>query len=284
MKRPKCYYCHSNEVKKLRRLSENWVYKCTECGLGFQHPLPSKERIRKYYQESVYPSVWGEHSGSFGKMKKITYKWIFSHLPKGGGKKLIDIGTGYGFCLAEAKKRGYKALGIEPSTQLAKIAKKESGVKVINKFIEDAKLRNDFYDVVCIFDTIEHLENPLLSFQQVVNLVRKKGYIVITTPDFESWSAKVLEKYWFHLKDEHYYYFSCKQLSRFLRKNGFRIVKCIPQKRPLTLAYLENHLQTYPIPFFSFFLHKVVSIFPQTIKDRVFTFYDGNLLLIARKK
>lgn len=283
MSETKCYYCKSSKVNRVRKLSKNWVYRCSRCGLGFQNPLPSEKEIRNYYLSSIYPEVWGKHTESFGKMKKATYKWIFSHLPWGGGEKLLDIGTGYGFCLSEAGKKNYEATGVEPSEKLAKIAEKTGNTKVVRGFFEDSKFPPDSFKVVSIFDTLEHVRKPFEFLKKAINLVKPKGYLVISTPDYGSLSSRFLERFWFHLKDEHYFYFSGEFLGKFFENEGFRIIEAVPQKRPLSLAYLENHFRIYPIPIFSPILHKLILWLPRKIKSKIFSIYDGNLFLIAQK-
>jgi len=278
-----CPYCNSREVGQVRELTSSCVFRCKECGLGFQFPPPSHKEIRKYYTESVYPEVWGKHRGPFREMKKLTYKWVFRHLPKGEEKELLDIGTGYGFFLVEAKRHGYKPIGIEPSVQLAEIAQEESGAEVINEFFEDIEFNPHTFDVVSLLDTLEHTESPWTVLRKAASLVKPGGYLVMTTPDYGSFSARILGKFWFHLKDEHYFYFLGKFLERSLVSEGFRIVKLIPQKRPLTLAYLENHFRIYSIPILSPILYRLVSLLPVRLKNKVLSIYDGNLFLIAQK-
>lgn len=279
----RCPNCSSKKVNKLRRLTFNYVYQCTSCSLGFQYPQPTKEQIKKYYQQSVYPQVWGNHQGSFGQMKRITYRWIFDHLEKGGGRKLLDVGTGYGFCLLEAQKRGYQPVGIEPSPQLSKISHR-AGIKIINDFFENIHLNKKSFFVVSQFDTIEHILNPWQMLKKAVTLIAPGGFLVITTPDITSFSARLMGKLWFHLKDEHYYYFSPDILAKLLEKEGLTVSKCLPQKRPLTLAYIENHLRIYPIPLLSAIFKRLISWLPTSLKNQVFTVFDGNLLMIAQKK
>lgn len=280
----RCPNCDGKKVNKLRKLSSNFVYRCSSCILGFQYPLPKKDQIKNYYEQSIYPEVWGKASGSFGQMKRITYHWIFDHLEKGKGRKLLDVGTGYGFCLLEASRRGYQPIGIEPSSQLSTISQRRTGVKIINDFFENVHLDKRSFFIVSLFDTIEHILNPWQMLKKAVSLITPGGYLVITTPDITSFSAKLMDQLWFHFKDEHYYYFSPDILTKLLGKEGFTVTKCIPQKRPLTLAYIENHLRIYPLPLLSAILKRIISWLPAALKNQVFTVYDGNLLMIAQKK
>ncbi|QQG43504.1 MAG: class I SAM-dependent methyltransferase [Candidatus Daviesbacteria bacterium] len=216
-------------------------------------------------------------------MKKITYQWIFKHLGKGRGEKLLDIGTGYGFALLEAKRKGYQPVGIEPSPELSKIASKAHGVKVINDFFENVKFPIESFHLVSMFDSIEHMLNPQASLKKAAALVKPGGFLVITTPDINSLSAKLFYKYWFHLKNEHYYYFNKEILKNLLLKNGFTVKISMGQKRPLTLKYIENHFRIYPIPFLSITFRHLLSLVPTKIKNKIFTIYDGNLFMVAQK-
>lgn len=285
-----CPYCKrltSWQVKFLERTS---ILGCKFCQIGFQYPLPKKAEIKNYYQDTIYTKVWGDPFGPFKAMKQKTYRRILKHLPSNASPKtFLDIGCGYGLFLPEAQQQGMKAIGIEPSPALAKIASQVSKTKVKNGFFNDSKIIfNEQFDIVAMIDVIEHFQNPWQALEKALSLVKAGQFLILTTPDFSSPSRKILGKFWPHFKNEHYFYLSGFFLKKYLPKKGFRLLTLVSQPRVYSLNYLENHFQTYPIPLFSVLLSFVLSYLPRHFKKQTFfvpgPLFNGNLLLIAQKE
>ena len=57
--------------------------------------------------------------------------------------RLLDIGTGCGFFLADAQKRGWKVKGIEPSIQSVEVARRQYGLGIYNGTLQE------LYDMMC---------------------------------------------------------------------------------------------------------------------------------------
>ena len=94
-----------------------------------------------------------------------------------------------------ARQRGWKGVGIEPSDHAASIARAK-GLDVRTGAVESCELPAESFDLVTMYDVIEHLPDPASTIQRVADLVSPSGILVINTPDSGSALARVLGKNW----------------------------------------------------------------------------------------
>ena len=79
------------------------------------------------------------------------------------------------------------------------------------------------FDVITLWDLIEHLRNPLKSLKQINRIMKPRGLLVIWTPNVKN--AVVLKENWVGYKTlQHLYFFSGDSLNTMLGKAGFKIV------------------------------------------------------------
>lgn len=137
--------------------------------------------------------------------------------------KMLEVGSATGVMLKLFTNRGWDALGIEPSGSSQETKKK--GLRVINVKFEDAKLPNDYFDLVVLNHTLEHMANPKLVLKRINTLLRDGGIVFIDVPNFGSLSSKLLGKRWSYLlPEEHKSQFAKESLTKLLKDNGFKVL------------------------------------------------------------
>lgn len=99
-------------------------------------------------------------------------------------KKVLDIGCGGGLFLSKMKQAGADVLGIELSDTRAYYAKTKHGIEVIKRPIEDEYWRQYFgtFDVVTLWDVIEHVNYPLSTLRAAAHMLKSGGILLIDTP------------------------------------------------------------------------------------------------------
>jgi hypothetical protein len=76
-----------------------------------------------------------------------------------------------------------------------------------------------------MFDTIEHLKDPLSTLQRVRENLRPGGFTFISTGDVQSLTARLLRAKWRLLTPpQHLWFFSARSLPLLLDRLGFRVV------------------------------------------------------------
>jgi len=119
-------------------------------------------------------------------------------LPDGlAGKKLLEIGSGYGMLVALARKEfSVEAYGIEPSEQFEGTF--TTSIQVLSEMgiqerliqqgtAEELPYDNEQFDVVYSSNVLEHVNNPQKVFKESIRVTKKGGYITAVIPNYGSW-------------------------------------------------------------------------------------------------
>lgn len=141
-------------------------------------------------------------------------------------KRLFEIGSAYGFFLAVARERFGAVEGIDISVDATAYAATELGLSVYAGDFLEHTLRSA-PDVVCLWDTIEHVQHPHLYIEKAVTHMTKRGLLGITTGDIGSLVARWRGPKWRQIHPPtHLHYFSKDTLTRLLRKYGCDVRYC----------------------------------------------------------
>lgn len=100
------------------------------------------------------------------------------------GRRVLDIGCGGGLFLAKMKEAGADVLGIELSDTRAYYAKTKHGLNVVKRAVEDEYWRefHGTFDVVTLWDVIEHVNYPLATLRAAAEMLKPGGILLIDTP------------------------------------------------------------------------------------------------------
>ena len=205
------------------------IVKCNNCSLMYVNPRITSEQILANYVRVEDPTYLVEQIG-----RELTFQKHLAELHKitgiPAGRKILDVGSYTGVFVSLAGKAGWNAFGVEPSKWAVEQAAK-SGLNITEGTLESANFPKNNFDVITMWDVIEHLDDPYNSILSARTLLKKDGLLVIHTMDVDSLAAKILGKRWPWLMEMHIYYFSQRTMSEMLKKAGFEIIKSGPQGR-----------------------------------------------------
>ncbi|HAN00663.1 MAG TPA: class I SAM-dependent methyltransferase [Marinilabiliales bacterium] len=283
-----CTICTHPGTKPKYNLPYSILFECGHCKTQFLSPQPTEHRLTEIYSRDYYTS-WGVNNQGFDLVRKMKYQTATSYLkkikkikPEG---KLLDIGCAFGFFLEAARDEGFEPFGIEFSKFSSDYAKKNiSNDHVHCGTIENSPFPNQYFDVITMFDLIEHTRQPIVTFQTSVARLKQDGLIVITTPDTGSWSNKLLGKKWLHYKEEHLFYFNRKSLNVIAAKAGLQIVHTESCKKTFNLNYVFTQFAIYKLPVISRMFKGLAKIIPDSWQHKTFGFAIGELLVILKKE
>ena len=217
----------------------------------YLNPRPSKKEIGDYYPSKTYYSYQPiERRGLRDKIASLTRKSapgysqnlpiykrllmksffkLFSSrvviVPFKNNGKILDIGCGSGVFLKEMNDLGWDSYGVDID-KLATEYANSIGLKVFWGEISDAHYPAEFFDVVTIKSTIEHLHNPFVVLNEVNRILKKDGVLILATPNIDCYEAKIFGRFWSHLSvPQHLYFFSLDTLTDALQKSGFSVQK-----------------------------------------------------------
>jgi 2-polyprenyl-3-methyl-5-hydroxy-6-metoxy-1,4-benzoquinol methylase len=218
----------------------NDIYQCNSCGFMQCHKL---NNVLNYYVDMKDKSYIETSEQRSLQMQKIIES--FNKVKKRG--KLLDVGAGSGLLVAKANSAGYVAEGIEPSVWLYESAI-ENNLKMYLGTLPHKKIKNK-YDVVCLIDVIEHVNNPVGMLNEVNNILDNNGIGVLITPDVGSVMARILKWKWWHFRIAHIGYFNKKTIELCLNNSGFEIVSISKPSWYFLADYLFSRISNY-MPLF----------------------------------
>jgi SAM-dependent methyltransferase len=147
--------------------------------------------------------------------------------------RLLEIGSGYGLFLATARDLGYAVQGVELSRTGSGHARSVLGLDVYCGQLSQAP--NDEADIICFWDTLEHVPDPLDFLQEVRRRLRPDGVFALSVPYFSSLPARLLRSRWWTLKPEqHIWHFTPGTLQLLAARAGLVITSVT--KSPLRRA------------------------------------------------
>jgi SAM-dependent methyltransferase len=199
------------------------VASCATCGSHFvPDPVPDPAR----YDESYFAGTGVCGYGGYLQDRELILanfarraRWLKSI---GAGPRVLDVGAAYGFFVAAARAEGFDAIGLDPVPPCGAFAARELGVEIRTGRIESAALAPGSFDVITLFDVIEHLAAPAAALRRIRTLLAPGGMVVIETGDLGGLLARTVGSRWYYYDPpQHLTYFSLDSLAHVLQANGF---------------------------------------------------------------
>lgn len=142
------------------------------------------------------------------------------------GMNLLDVGCSSGALLAIAKDRGFKVWGVEPAHEAAQTAIR-AGFQVHEGYLSDARYPSGHFDVITLFEIVEHLRDPVEVVAECARILKPGGVLVVNTPNAHSWSAETLGGQWegFSLfgLGGHISFFSPRSMGELAKRTGLSV-------------------------------------------------------------
>ncbi len=214
------------------------IVQCKTCGLVYTTPRLDGSQILDSYVAVEDPLYLEERDGRVLTFERHLRPLEKLHAPPG---RLLDVGAYTGVFVEIAAQHGWEAWGVEPSRWAVDQAQAR-GLKMIEGTLATAGLDDASFDVVTLWDVIEHLADPFTEVQQAHRLLKPGGLLAVHTMDIESPFARVMGPHWPWLMEMHIYYFSRRTLSVMLEKAGFTVLRAEPQGRYLRLGYFATRI------------------------------------------
>lgn len=248
-----CNLCGSSERQPFCPENGLGLVQCQQCGLVYVSPRPDSTELYALYGETYFHN---NESGVVGYTDYIadeqnirqTSNRRLKHLEqfvKPG--QMLDVGCATGFFIDEAKKRGWQVQGLDVSSFAVEYAREHFGLDVRHGSFTELEYPQAAYDLVSLWDVIEHVPDPTAYVRRAAELLRRDGIVVLATPDVDSIPAKLAGKRWvgYKLSEEHIYYFSVKTLTKMLNDAGFDVVNVRHVGKYVTLRLFLNRLGMY---------------------------------------
>jgi 2-polyprenyl-3-methyl-5-hydroxy-6-metoxy-1,4-benzoquinol methylase len=279
-----CNLCGSSERQPYCPENGLGLVQCQQCGLVYVSPRPDPAELYALYGETYFHN---NESGVVGYTNYIAdeqnirqtsdrrLKHVERFVKPG---KMLDVGCATGFFIDEAKKRGWQVQGLDVSSFAVEYAREHFGLDVQHGSFTELDYPKGAYDLVSLWDVIEHVPDPTSYVRRTAELLRKDGVVVLATPDVGSIPARLTGKRWvgYKLSEEHIYYFSVQTLTKMLNDAGFDVVNVRHVGKYVTLRLFLNRLGMY-FPW----LAKLLELGERTFKLSEWSLYINPFDIVA---
>lgn len=153
----------------------------------------------------------------------VRKKWIFDKITKfvNPPAQILDAGCGTGNVSSFLAEKGFNVTGCDYYEEAFNIS--WPGFKKVRGDVSNLPFKNNSFDVVGLFDVIEHLENDIKPLKEAARVINKDGIVAVTVPAKEElWSQ--IDESSFHKRR-----YSKKYLDQILYESGLK---------PLLIEYM----------------------------------------------
>ncbi|PKN00415.1 MAG: hypothetical protein CVU78_01315 [Elusimicrobia bacterium HGW-Elusimicrobia-2] len=230
------------------------IHKCANCGFVFLSPMPSRDEMAAFYFDEYY----GNNSGVSGNLSATIFslfrflrgKRIYRYKKTG---RILDVGCGDGSFLNLMKLSRWEVAGVETAeTGIKRCAQKKINAQ------HDINFPDEYFDVITLWHSLEHIENPPGILKKLYRVLSKKGKLIISVPNIESMEYVLFKRSWFHLDlPRHLRHFSPGTLKKLLLKAGFRTLRISHYSFEYNPYGLFQTIANVFTPEFNFFYNTV---------------------------
>jgi 2-polyprenyl-3-methyl-5-hydroxy-6-metoxy-1,4-benzoquinol methylase len=226
--------CNNNKIRYIvrdilldRPQNKYSFVQCERCGLIFQNPRPSLVEMASHYPETYVPYQVNSKEQPFLLRRAYQYGYrsrarYISDYKKNG--TLLDVGCSNGEFLEYMKsQRGWEVSGVEISQYAAQVAKSK-GLTIFTGTLEKAAFPKASFDVVTLWDVLEHIHDPRSTLTEIRRILRPGGLLTFRVPNGDSFDSVLFGQFWAGLDaPRHLYVYTHETIRHLLAETGFKI-------------------------------------------------------------
>ena len=223
-----CHLCKNKISKIFITFKKYQLRKCLKCDVIFNNLNLKKFQKSDFFKENKVNlkdfkeemiKTFNYRKKNFG-LERLEYikKKIFPNQKK---INVLDLGCGSGYFLSVLNDNNIKNKGIDLDKSRINFCKsKKLNVELSNLSNE----KNNSYDLITMFDAIEHFYNPILELKNAATKLKPKSYILAYTPNINSLSFELMKSELnLFAVFRHICFFNEKSLKYLCKKTGLKI-------------------------------------------------------------
>lgn len=217
------------------------IVQCQVCGMIFACPQPEELNEESEYglaEVQEYMSELTSRKQTFAAGLDLVERFVRQG-------KILDVGCLTGIFLDVARQRGWQVAGLDPSAAACATAQTYFGLEVWQGVLPDPRITVESFDVVTLWDVIEHVSDPGALVRECWQALRPGGLLVLGTPDIGSLLARIMGGRWMWIVRVHLHYFSRDTISRLLENADFKVKHIQSQSRYFTFGHMVYRLGGY---------------------------------------
>lgn len=202
-------------------LSKVSITECNTCVAAWQWPFHRTTEESAAEFDTAYTAQIEESYFDPSKraaIGKLQQQFISKYSVNPG--KLLDVGCGDGCFANIMASHGWDVTGLDPALPLSTTHSNQlDAAKLIRGTFSD--LPDDkFYDVITLWDVVEHVENPLALITEVASRLAPGGLLVVETGNYQSEGRITAGERWWNYQLDHRWYLAPPQLKQMMAHAG----------------------------------------------------------------
>lgn len=223
-----CPVCAADEGRRYCEKHGAVYLRCPRCSHVYLETFPTEEELTELYATRKSPH--GSEAKAAWDFSDAKYRFFYRPILQtaeelNGVGRLLDVGCSNGAFLHAAGRSGWEATGVELETHSFEVARAR-GLRVHNQDLASCSFPDESFDVVTMWQLIEHLRAPRELLAEIRRVLRPNGVLALSTPNVDSIGWWLLKQEWKAVEPEvHLHLFSSSSLERAVEDAGFRVAK-----------------------------------------------------------
>jgi SAM-dependent methyltransferase len=219
---PRCFVCGSGRSSLLLRAANGFpIQRCADCGVAFtdDRDAPPASSLYPAFDQTSSNMLTGVRS-ALSVFLRRREAVVRSLKPSG---RLLDFGCGGGAFARWMAGRGYDVVGLEPFSLDEPIT--SDHLTLLRAPLEDVEASLGTFDVITLWQVLEHLRNPVQVLERLRRHLRPDGVLLVSVPNLRSWQSELFRGRWFHLDPpRHLIHFDPDTLRACLERAGLSVI------------------------------------------------------------
>jgi len=232
--------------------------RCLRCGCLFMTPCPTQAQIRGFY-----PSA-NEHYAYASRKPPALYRvartvsqwrqpgrralgWILPFVAVDPPGTVLDVGCGSGHFLNFMTSHAWSTWGLDISEEATRNASASHTI-VTSPDSADAQLPADCFDLITLFQVLEHIPNPVASLTNLARSLKPGRILVLNTPNADCFPARKFGADWRGLEcPRHVVLYKPASLAAVFERSGLGLLGAcaLVPRPPISLAHLSFEMKAF---------------------------------------
>ena len=190
-----CPTCGSDQPAPELEKDHMRIVRCGACDLVYVSPTFDEAHYKTVYRSTEYQDIVRDlgiksHEYRVQRFGRERVGIMAQHL-HAVRPRLLDVGCSTGFVVEAARDAGWEAIGLDLNPSAVEYGRSR-GLDVRNVALDDAAFEDAEFDVVSLFDVLEHLHDPVRTLRACTRLLRPGGILFLYVPNYDSASRLVM--------------------------------------------------------------------------------------------
>ena len=228
-----CAVCVSQDTNALRAFAGYEIRQCRNCSHVFVANVIQSGVLADAYDESFYVNAtpnssakgYNDYLATIDRRLAGFRRW-YREIERVVGEpgRSLDFGCAIGVMVRAAQDCGWQAVGYERSHWAAAYGRERFCIEIVTGDGSADPFPAESFDLITMWDVVEHLEKPREVMQLVHRWLRPGGWVAINTLNSGGLGARMAGSQWRHLRPPvHLQYFTRKSLIRLLQSHGYAV-------------------------------------------------------------